>query len=572
MIRKITHSIITSQAWRRALLSAAGLCALSLPLHAQSSADPGHLDERFQPRPAQPSVGAPVTVPTTPHPTLPADTASVSFAVTSVGFEGNTVLPGSVLQALAAHYIGPNITLAQAYELAGRVTAAYRDAGYILTRAIVPAQKVTNGHLRIQIVQGYVDKSAVQGDAGGARSYLDAYGHKITSERPLTSRSLERELLLASDISGMNVRSVLTASQTAQGAADLTLVVAPKKVEGFLQVDNRGSRYLGPYEVMGGVFVNDAFNLGGRLGLNAVVTPDSGPDLGYGGISLDQPLGSNGLRLFTDFNYAVTKPGDVLRDFDTEGRSLNTSTSLSYPFIRSRNFNLMGSATFAYHDVHSENAVIKPLFDDHVRSFSAQMFMNVLDDWGGYSTASLSVTRGVPIFGATKFDDPNKSRTGASGEFTRANFSASHEQPITNRLSLLLATGGQTSFGAPLLASEQFSLGGDSFDRAFDPSEVTGDSAIAGRGEARFDILSQPMSFLSSLQLYGFVEGGKVWQSDVLPGTLGSQDLVSSGAGLRFAISARVNADLQWAKPLNRNVLGANNQNSRFFFAIGTNF
>lgn len=547
---------------------AAALCLCGVPAWAQTSAQPGHIDERFQQRPAAPSVGAPLAIPDAAKPTAPPGAAAVTFTVSAVRFEGNTVLPEQQLQAIAAPYMGHPITLADANDLAAKVTAAYRDAGFILVRATVPAQQIDRGTLRIQILQGYIDKVLIQGDAGGARAYLEAYGARIADTKPLTAKVLERELLLASDLAGMNVRSVLTASQTAQGAADLTLVVEPKTVNAFIGVDNRGSRYLGPYQVQGAVFFNDAFGTGGRLGLNGAVTPGIGPDLAYGGVSFDQPLGTDGMRLFSGFSYAATRPGSVLRTFDTKGSAINANTALSYPFIRSRDFNLQGSLGLAYHDIRSSNALVDPLFADHTRDLSGTLFVNALDDWGGYSTASLSITRGLPVLGATRADDPAKSRLGASGEFTRGNFELTHLQPLADRVSVLLGATGQTSFGDPLLSSEQFSLGADGYDRAYDPSEVTGDSALAGRIEPRFDVADE-LALLSNVQLYGFVEGGHVWQARAVAGSPSSQTLGSAGAGFRFLAGDHINADLEWAKPLGRNELGSANQNSRFFFSVG---
>jgi hemolysin activation/secretion protein len=551
--------------------AAAFVLLSAMPALAQpSSAQPSQLDQRFQQRPAAPSVGSPVEIPNQAPPTGPS-AQGVTFTVRTVVFEGNTKLSDGVLQAIAGPYTGRAISLADANELASKVTAAYRDAGYILSRAIVPAQNVTDGTLHIRIIEGRIDQTKIEGNPGGARSYLEAYGARITADQPLTADVLERELLLASDLQGVNVRSVLTASQTVPGAADLTLVVDPHPVEGYISADNHGSRYLGTYEIQGAFFFNDAFGTGGRLGLNGVVTPNSGPDLAYGGISFDQPLGTNGLRLFTNFSYAATEPGEALRTLDSRGTTLNGSASLSYPFIRSRDFNLQGAVGFEVHDVQSWNAAVKPLFYDHIRALDASLFINALDAWGGYSTASVNLVHGVPMFGATKSDDPNKSRVGASGDYTRTGFLASHEHPFGDRFSIALGAAGQTSFGDPLLASEQFSLGGDMFDRGFDPSEVTGDSGIAGRVEPRMN-LANNLSILSNLQLFGFLEGGTVWQAQAVAGIPESQSLESTGAGLRFLVASRMNAELQWARPLNRNVVALSNQASRFLFSVGMNF
>src|ERR1700744_5611443 len=199
---------------RRSLFVAAALMFAITPAVAQTSADPGHIDERFRPQPAPPSVGAPIEIPSTTQNTVPSDAQSVSFTLSSIGFEGNRALSDSQLQALAAPYIGRPVTLSQIYELADKVTAAYRAAGYILARAIVPAQKIDGGNLKLQIVEGFIGSVKIEGDARGAGPYLEAYGRRIQAAQPLTAKVLERELLLVSDLAGFQVRSVLTPSAT----------------------------------------------------------------------------------------------------------------------------------------------------------------------------------------------------------------------------------------------------------------------------------------------------------------------------------------------------------------------
>jgi hemolysin activation/secretion protein len=539
---------------------------------AQPAANPGQVDQRLRPRPEQPSVGAPVQLPAPPQP--PPEAAgpgALQFALHGVSFEGNTVLPERTLQVVAAPYVGKTVSLVQVNELAGRVTAAYRSAGYILVRAVVPPQQFGDGRLTLRIIEGFIDSVKIQGDAGGATHLLEAYGRRISAARPLTRAVLERELLLASDITGLGVRSVLTPSAATPGGADLTLVVTPKAIDGYAAVDNRGSRYLGPEQVTGAVFFNHVLGTAGRLGLNAVVTPDSGPDLAYGAVSLDEPLGSSGLRLFGTASYTATRPGSTLRALDTTGNALNVEGQLSDPIIRSRDLNLMVNGGFAYRDVRSSNSAASPLFNDHVRALDVGLFANALDDWSGYSTLSISLIQGLNALGATTASSANKSRVGASGDYTRLTFEATHQQPLTSRLSLQLGISGQSSFNGSLLSSEQYSLGGYGYDRAFDPSEVTGDSGLAGRAELQWRAVDRA-SVVSGIQPYGFYEGGQVWQAAPLPGTPSSQSLYSAGVGVRFAVVRRINADLEWAMPLGPDVAQTGNRNARAFFSVSTNF
>jgi hemolysin activation/secretion protein len=293
-----------------------------------------------------PSVGAPIEIPSLPEQAAP-EGATHKFTLSNVVFEGNSVLSADELNGLATQYVGKEITLTQVFELAGQVTAAYRTRGYILARAIVPTQRIANGELHIRIVEGFIDKVTVQGDAGGAKALLEEHGRNIAASKPLTSDVMERELLLAQDLTGFKIRSVLTPSQTTPGGADLTLLVERKAYDAYLAVDNRGSEYLGPLEITGAAYANDLFGTAGRLGIVAVASPNDGPEVAFGAISFDQPLTADGLRLYTSLSHTRTEPGSTLKVLNSKGRSTTFEASLSYPFIRSRDLNLVFQAAWS---------------------------------------------------------------------------------------------------------------------------------------------------------------------------------------------------------------------------------
>ncbi|WP_045448524.1 ShlB/FhaC/HecB family hemolysin secretion/activation protein [Tepidicaulis marinus] len=351
-----------------------------------ATADPSRIDDRLRPRPDAPGLGTPLDVPATPDQKAPEGAELQKFQISGVIFEGNQTLPEGRLQELASDYVNRDITLADVYELAGRATAAYRDAGYILTRAIVPAQRIGDGQLRIQVVEGFIENVEIEGDAGGAMPFLQSHARRIAAAKPLTADVLERELLLASDMAGFTVRSVLTPSKTTPGAADLTLVVEREAFEGYAGIDNFGSRYLGREEIVGAVFANDLFGTAGRVGFTGVVTPDGDPELAYGALSIQQPLTSTGLTLFASYSYSETRPGLELETIDTEGEAKTARVELSYPFIRSRDLNVIGTLGFFSNDVRSENNAVNPVFDDKVRNVNAKVFANLLDSWGGFNT------------------------------------------------------------------------------------------------------------------------------------------------------------------------------------------
>ena len=554
-----------------ALLTIAGL-ALSLgSAHAADATDPGRIGERLKPQQAAPTVGAPIEIPSVPQQQAPEGASEHRFTLSGVTFEGNAAVSNDELQGIAKDYVGKEISLAQVFEMSSRVTAAYRARGYILARAIVPTQRISDGVLELRVVEGFIDKVTIEGDAGGARSILEEHGQRIAAVHPLTAAVMERELLLAQDLAGFKIRSVLTPSSTTPGAADLTLLVERHPYNAYLGVDNRGSKYLGPVEITGAAFANDIFGTAGQLGLTAVVTPDSGPEVAFGAISYDLPLNSSGLRLYALASHTRTEPGSTLKTLNTNGQSTTLEATLSYPFIRSRDLNVIAQGGFTSRDSKSSDDLVSPLFNDHIRSINAGVYANALDSWGGYSTLSASLTRGLNVFGASEMSDPNRSRVNADGTYTRANFEASRLQPLIPDVNLLVGAIGQTSFGHSLLSSEQIGLGGLVYGRGYDPSEITGDRGLAGKAELQWNAIDT-LAFMSGIQFYSFYEGGAVWLVNPLPGEKERESLASAGLGVRLSAWDRARLSLEFAQPLTRNVAAEGNDDGRVYFSLGMSF
>ena len=110
----------------------------------------------------------------------------------------------------------------------------------------------------------------------------------------------------------------------------------------------------------------------------------------------------------------------------------------------------------------------------------------------------------------------------------------------------------QTSFGERLLSSEQIGLGGPTFGRGYDPSELTGDKGVAGKAELQYN---QQLSRLgSALQYFGFYDAGVIGNSDPAAGIPHSQSLASTGGGVRFALPLEFSGSLEVDKPLTKPV------------------
>lgn len=212
------------------------------------SADPGRIEQRFEP-PKIPKSSDQVVVPIPRDAAMPPQgAAQVTFVLKRLVVGGATVYGKSDFLPFYANDLGKKISLNRIFEIAKKITAKYRTDGYVLSRAIVPAQRISDGIVTIQVIEGYIDEVLIEGDRHDLRDLIGTYADKIISSRPLHIDALERYLLLANDLPGIGVRSLLRPSKNTLGAANLVFMVDYKRLNASATIDNRGSDFIGPVE------------------------------------------------------------------------------------------------------------------------------------------------------------------------------------------------------------------------------------------------------------------------------------------------------------------------------------
>ena len=138
---------------------------------------------------------------------------------------------------------------------------------------------------------------------------------------------------------------------------------------------------------------------------------------------------------------------------------------------------------------------------------------------------------------------------------------------------MVVAATGQYAF-APLLVAEQFGLGGTLWNRAFDPAEMLGDSALAGKLELRYGD-APGLDYLRSYQLYTYLDAGGVWTLHAPVGTPSFQGGESFGAGARFELFQSWSGYLEGALPIGRRVAAfapKGGRAPRVFFTLTARF
>lgn len=513
----------------------------------------------------------PVTPPLAEPPAPVADAAGPSFILNDIEITGNTVLSNAELAPLYQARIGQPVELNDLYAIVNAITSAYRDAGYLLSQAILPPQEVKEGKVRIQIVEGYIAEVKIEGDPAGNEAMVTLYAEKIKNSRPLYLPDMERYLLFMRDLPGMSVQSVLSASPAETGAADLTLLLERKPVNAGLEIDNRGSRYVGRKRWTAYLAENSllGFSESIRMQYSATSLVEDADELRHALVQGEIPIFSEGAKVGIEYARTRSRPGAELRELEVENEAERLSLYLTQPVIRSRAFNFSVHAKFETNDTATRIADLA-ITDDDLRVARMGATLDFADGWRGQNNFNLELSHGMSVFDASQKKDPMASRLFGDPTFFKAAASASRLQSIGGGFDLYGSVAGQIS-NDRLLSSELFGVGGAYYGHAYDSSAITGDHGLGLYLEARYtDRLDWPAAVL--YQLYSFYDYGAVWDYD----TGLRQSLDSAGIGARFRTDWFLYGDLELAVPVSHKLLSGTDEapyeDTRLFFRVGAQF
>lgn len=565
-------------------LSALIFCALALaaagsPARAQDvpvpdQADPGRAARQL-PFPDRPITAAPQAASGAEREAtaIPAWARDVTFTLNAVEVDGMTVYGGDDIRPLIEPRLGETVSLAFAYTLADALTEKYREDGYFLSRVIVPQQDIKNGRLHLTAVEGRIGQIRLEAPKDLKTDFLTRYA--APKPGPARLGDLERALLLMNDLPGMQVGSVLSPGAL-PGTTDVTLTASEKPVEGRVSFDNYGSDYLGPWQASALLAFNNWQGENERFELQAGAAPRSTadrPELGFLGLKYSQPVGRWGTVFETSTFYAGTRPGEILADFDVNGYTEYAYAGLKHPVLRSRAKSLWARLGVDARVVQSESAIDIPRQDD-LRVARAGLTGTWLGTSLGLShnVIDLEISKGLSGLGASQRGDPWLTRAEGRPQFLKAIIEGQRLQALTGKLNALFGLKAQKA-NAPLLTAEEFGLGGfgSGYGRGYDPSEIAGDDALAGKIELQWNNPA-PLDWLENYQAYGFYDLGAVWNQDPSDPSLARRSLASAGAGLRIDITPLYQADLSVALPLTREVEIEQSSSPRFYVSVARSF
>lgn len=545
------------------VLVGAGASAITIPAQAQvrlDRADPS-ITEQALPRPV-------LGEPPTGEPAIEAPAARIGVAggstgvVAAVTIGGRTGLPSSAFAGVVTEYVGRQLSRDDLARLAGAVAGVARSSGYPFASASIEPQAMQNGVLRVTLDDGRVDAVRVIGAINPVADRL--LTRALVTGRGVRKAELERAILLVGDIAGVRVKDSRYMRQ--DGFGILLITIVQDRASAYVQLDNRGSKEVGPVRSTLLASLRGLAGPGDELSLIAAQTPFDPSEFAFVRARYAAPVDADGSVVSVSGSYGRSHPGASLAALDVIGKSVDLAAAYARPLLRSRARSLWGTLEFRAIQVRQTLAGLL-LRDDRLATLTGSL-NGAATVGGGILRGETSVVAGLPLAGVSHEGDARISRRDGDARFATIGYTVDWAHKLSGPVSIVLASSGQLA-SRPLLATAEIGAGGPAFGRAYDYAERTGDNGILGSVELRGDLGRIAPGVVERAQLYGFVDGGHVgnWRRGI-----GGGSLVSGGGGVRAGLFARLDGMIEVAVPLNADRFDTRSRRPRLSLRLSRGF
>jgi hemolysin activation/secretion protein len=571
-----SSSLIATATIASLFLGAIGpVSAQGQPIQIKPVPNP-NLDRIPQPQPLPsplPTTQPPLITPPSPAPT-PSEGPNVEIPVQKIEIVGSTVFKPADFKKLTQGIEGKTVQLKDLQDLTNKITALYLDRGYITSRAVLSEQAIVNGIVKIQIVEGSIERIEIEGLKRLQKHYVLSRV-KLGVKTPLNKDQLEDQLqLLKSDTLLKSIEASLRPGK-GLGQSILTLRVKESApITASVGIDNYSSPSVGSERFGGSLTFRNVTGLGDRLSTSYNRSFAGGSNV----FDFSYQVPINAMNGTLQFRAAPSRSKVVEAPFDTlDIRNETNLYEFSYrqPIIRSPREELALSLSFALQDDRTTLSGIPLTTASSGTDINGRGRTRVLkfgqdylrrDPQGAWALQS-QFNFGLDVLDATVSDTAQP-----DGRF----FSWLGQVQRVQRLGknqVLIAQADLQLSPDTLLPSQQFVIGGGQSLRGYRQNLRSGDNGFRFSVEDRIALVhgkeGRPV-----FQLAPFFDAGVVWNNPNNPLPLAKETfLASPGLGFIWEPVPRFVLRLDYAIPLIYNSDRKGNlQDNGLNFSVGYTF
>jgi hemolysin activation/secretion protein len=461
--------------------------------------------------------------------------AGPSFFVRSIQVVGNHLVKNEELAPIISLDDGLEVTLGILDLIGQEITALYFSKGYILARTYIPAQKIKDGAVTFQVVEGRLGRIEVTGNQRFLAEKIKSRFKSLLGRPDLKEKDLERPILELNDLIGLRISSILRPGKEF-GTSDLVLEIKETlPFEFSLDADNFGSVFTGQNRLGMTAATGSLFRFGDVFKIRAL---RSGLGQDFVSPSYLVPLNDRGTSLELSYIYSDHQLGGALTVLDAGGSSHLVTADILTTLYRSRMKRVYtgGGLDFRFF----KNSILNiPTTSDEL--FNVHLFAGI--DFRD-SLKGQTFIQSRMQFGYTETDptDPLNSRFLGQGNeiITSLNISRYQSAFFLNSYFIMKFNGQITH--ERVLSPDQFVLGGVGTIRGYPLADAAGDKGYQTSLEyvlplpINFPVTTNPVyNFGDLFSLFAFIDHGRIFIESPQPGERNTS-LTSAGGGIRLSV------------------------------------
>ena len=459
---------------------------------------------------------------------------------------GSTVFTPEELAVLLKPYSMRRISFTELLAAQQAIDRLYFDHGYITSGTFIPPQKLQDGTVVIEVLEGTIEEIRIEGldrlNPNYVRSRL-----QVATKAPLNYHKLLKALqLLHLDPLIKTVAAELTAG-TKPGSSILEINL--QEADPFdlrISTDNYRAPSVGSNRRQIELTHRNLFGWGDRFNIAYLNTDgsDSLSDLSY-----RLPINPHNGTLKFRYSYTDSKIVESPFDrFNIEADSNKYEFTYRQPLLQKPTEDFALGISFTRNDSNLTQDGIPASIGQGIEA-DGETHISALRFFQEYTTRNAKEVfafRSQLSLGIDAFDATVSNEDIPDSEFLAWNLQAQYLRLLSPDITLVLRSHFQLA-NDDLLVEEKYSLGGVFSVRGYRQDALLGDNGLFNSAELRINLIPIPQ-WETSLQLTPFVDFGKVWSSGNQ--TYDKNTLVSVGVGLRLEVRDDFAARLDWGIPL----------------------
>jgi len=485
----------------------------------------------------------------------------LKIRVEEIVVTGQDLFPTAELVTLYQDKLHQELTFSDLNEITKKITQYFKAQGYLVAQAYLPAQDIDKGRVEIAVVVGRYGDIILKNKSLASDQAIRHQLAALQTGDYINNQDLERAVLLAGDLAGVNAKVTLLPGKNT-GVADCIVEATEKtgNVHGNIAINNWGNRFIGQMQSAFNYQLDNLAHGGDVLSLS---TTRADNEISLTGASYRLPVADS---LILNLGYSKIRYwlGEDYDYLNAHGTAYSKHADLTWAVNRSRMANMNLQLGYDHKDLRDQIDSISSV----TNKFSHAVSLGVNGDsrdklWGG----------GVTAYSLQWYNGDLSAQSNTSlpptGHWNKTVYSLFRQQTINQRLFLQTTFSGQWA-STNLDSSERFSVGGANGVRSYPADEASGDEAWLFSGELHWTIpLKQSKQIL---QLIGFYDSGVSHIEKDSTDTDNRRSLSGAGVGVLWGMPSHYAVKVNYAWKIGSNAAQSDTDKSGRLWLQGVTY